>query len=1589
MPSKRTKSTTELIKEIKPTSIISKIIKHLPNDKLIRSFSQIYLNSLPDRILNSYTIDHLVQFIQNRYQFFITHSNTTQSHFQLTKKTHDNLNCDLFVLELTCPDAYFLLITLELTLQHHDARITKMYHPIMQIVKKGNKVVDILPAKKNTTLKSTVYIEFELATSNHSLIDTIKKDISQKINAIQCAQNDHHDMVKILMTVKEKMQEHPSPIPNFHNEWIDLLDWLKNYNYSFFGYCAFEINSTTTTPKIKLTPSSCKGILTPCYTKNDPNILPTIKKQCSRLVNYRSPFIFDIIHYTSPIQRFENLMRLSIKIQISKTTIIEHNFIGLLKRSSLLVKSQETPIIRLKMDTIIKNRHLLPGCYDYNQILRIFTYTPKFELFRTPTEHLYQMVDNLLSITNPNEIHCFTRRKIDINTTFIMTTLPLPLFTENNIKRVVTFLKSKIPHESYEVIESKGIHLCWINMLFDQPQTPNWNPDVAKLQSEIKELIKPWEEKLQLALSNQFSLAHAKALYKKYILALPPHHRLRRTPQETIRDIISLEALETTQKIQFNLVPFSFQDSLLHHKASILLIYNKNKIDLINIMPILHNLGLHVFDELTTRIGTKSNILAYIHSFRVAHKDTLFSKLNENQIKPLLINLLDAIFNKKTSNDPINALAVKAGLSWKQINIIKTYRAYLLQIDPATSREKINYTLLKNTTICKTLVLYFEEKFNPSLKEPPKKRKLTQLNKAISRFQDNIRKVSDITEDIILKRLFSIMKETLRTNYFIPKTSENFLSIKLNTKKIQLPQPVPYREIFVYDTEMEGTHLRFGPIARGGLRWSNRRDDFRKEILSLVKTQQTKNVVIIPVGSKGGFTIKKTLTPDNTVEESKKQYQKFIKGLLDITDNITPSGSITTPTHVVRYDNQDPYLVVAADKGTASFSDHANKISKQYNFWLGDAFASGGSNGYNHKDVGITAKGAWECVKLHFKEMDINIQKEPATVLGIGDMSGDVFGNGMLLSKTLKLQAAFNHAHIFLDPNPNPKSSWKERHRLFNLPHSKWTDYTQRLLSKGGGIFNRNSKEIKLSPEVQNLLNTKEKILNGDQLVKRLLKMNIDLIWLGGIGTYIKSTDESNYQVGDPANDTIRIDHTECNAKVIGEGANLGITQSARIELSRQGIRINTDFIDNAAGVNMSDYEVNLKILLSQLLTAKKIKTDTQRNQILKKATDEVTTLVLTNNQNNHRLLSMDQVRSNQDIVIFFKLINHMITTKQLNPIQEDIPDSGELEIIFEHHELLPRPLLATLQAYVKMHVYDHLINDPQLRKENLDLLYKTYFPQTLVTLSPKDTNKHRLKNEIIYTLLTNNIINQAGTPFFFKMEQLTTRPITEIALAYLLIDELIDGPTIKTMILESRLPCEKQYQQLLYTENIIQNIILDLLQLPNITVSLTLIKKLTPIKKILSPKTPPTTVQEKLESLKKYSELCNLFYLSQTNKINIKNSLNILSSLDEIFEFNELKNKLTSLQLSSTWDINQREILLHALKSVKRFFTQSIITTKKKTTPLSNKNILAYLNTTYPRPITLYFQSLQELKASQSIDITTIAVTINRLSSILLTEPL
>ncbi|MEC8677703.1 MAG: NAD-glutamate dehydrogenase domain-containing protein, partial [Candidatus Margulisiibacteriota bacterium] len=621
-----------------------------------------------------------------------------------------------------------------------------------------------------------------------------------------------------------------------------------------------------------------------------------------------------------------------------------------------------------------------------------------------------------------------------------------------------------------------------------------------------------------------------------------------------------------------------------------------------------------------------------------------------------------------------------------------------------------------------------------------KKDRLSKIISITNHLNKYIKSVQNITEDQILRRLLSIVLACVRTNYFF-KASDEALSFKFDCKDIfGIQTPVPYRETFVFDSALEGVHIRFGAVARGGLRWSDRLDDYRTEVLGLVRTQQTKNAVIIPVGSKGGFVIKKGST---SYDDGVFQYQRFITAMLQLADNIV-NGKPQINSNRVAYDDFDPYFVVAADKGTATFSDFANGVSESQNFWLGDGFASGGAQGYDHKKVGITAKGAWECTKLHFKSMQQNPEEDVVTVAGVGDMSGDVFGNGMLLSKSIKLVAAFNHMHIFIDPNPNPLASWKERQRLFKKDRSVWTDY--KGISKGGGIFDRSAKEITCSKEIQQLLNLNKKQLSGEELIQAILKSQVDLLWFGGIGTYIKASSESHIEAGDPSNNSVRVNANEVQSKIIGEGANLAITQKGRIEFELNKGRINTDAIDNSAGVNMSDYEVNIKILLSDLLQKKVIKTENDRNAILEKATDEVTDLVLQNNVSQHNLISLDQYRSKNQPFLVDQSISNLIKLGILNHIDEQIPTSKERHELYRQTIPLPRSVLAKCQAYVKMRIKDALVKSTIFEGQLYDDIYYNYFPNLIRSLVP--THKfpnHRLKKDIIITQLTNHFVGIYG----------------------------------------------------------------------------------------------------------------------------------------------------------------------------------------------------------------------------------------------------
>ena len=787
-------------------------------------------------------------------------------------------------------------------------------------------------------------------------------------------------------------------------------------------------------------------------------------------------------------------------------------------------------------------------------------------------------------------------------------------------------------------------------------------------------------------------------------------------------------------------------------------------------------------------------------------------------------------------------------------------------------------------------------------------------------------------------------------------------------------------------------------MARGGLRWSNRPHDFRKEVLGLVKTQQAKNVVIVPVGSKGGFVIKST--SENQVSEAKVQYKKFIGSLLDITDSVDEKSQIIHPNKVIRYDGSDPYLVVAADKGTAEFSDLANDVSKTYKFWLDDAFASGGSVGYNHKDAGITAKGAWECVKLHFKELGLDIQKEPFTVAGIGDMSGDVFGNGMLLSKSIKLVAAFNHQHIFLDPTPDQKKGWKERKRLFDTPRSQWTDYSLDVISKGGGIFNRKAKEIKLSPEIRELFGIKATVLNGEQVIRAILHMKVDLIWFGGIGTYIKSSQEPNISVGDPANDAVRIDAANCKAQVIGEGANLGLTQNARIEVAKKGVSLNTDAVDNSAGVNMSDLEVNIKILLKRLLQDNVLPSLKSRNTLLKDMTNEVSELCLINNREQHRLISMDSLRSKGQANTFVRMIQFLENKGLLNLKSEHIPDLSEFEELAHTNRPIPRPILAILQAYSKMWVFEQLSDSTLLDDPSLYSQFESYFPSKLIKKHSTFLSTHHLKREILCTLLTNKIVNRAGATFFYQLHQISGRSVSDIAKAYLIVNEGLKGDDFRENLL--REPCseDNRYLALLDYETTIHTLTLDVLQNPNIPLNFELSSDLRSVfleihercggkkvsaqgtgywtRKNISPECADT-----LYCLTYLGMSIDVLYINKQYKLDIGTAIKLALKLDQLFGFDWLRSKIKSLRPKTHWEVSQIDILSQSMHFQKINLIHYLLKNPetKEAAELNDSQLLKSIRRQYDAQLGVYFDHLKQLKSGGSISLTSLTVTINRLN--------
>ncbi|MCP4411323.1 MAG: NAD-glutamate dehydrogenase, partial [Gammaproteobacteria bacterium] len=824
------------------------------------------------------------------------------------------------------------------------------------------------------------------------------------------------------------------------------------------------------------------------------------------------------------------------------------------------------------------------------------------------------------------------------------------------------------------------------------------------------------------------------------------------------------------------------------------------------VLPMLENMGCKVLGEIPYVVTGGDDIVRCISDFTM-QVDT-GRKVQFDKIKDNFRETFAQVWLGNVENDGFNKLVLAAHLNYRETSMLRAYAKYLMQIGFNLSQSYIEETLAKHASISRNLVDLFNDRF--CLNGP--KLKGLALKKRCNRIRAELTSVSNLDEDRIFSRYIEVISATVRTNYFqkdIEGNPKSYISLKLNPKLIpDIPKPVPMFEIFVYSPRVEGVHLRGGKVARGGLRWSDRREDFRTEVLGLVKAQQVKNSVIVPVGAKGGFFCKKLhLANDREayMKEGINCYQTFIRALLDITDNYVEKG-IQTPVEVVRHDADDPYLVVAADKGTATFSDIANDIAAEYNFWLGDAFASGGSVGYDHKKMGITAKGGWESVKRHFREMGINCQTTNFSCVAVGDMAGDVFGNGMLLSKHIELKAAFNHMHIFIDPNPDVESSYNERQRLFDLPRSSWDDYSSKLISKGGGVFLKSSKSIKLTPEMQDLLDTKEKSLRPNQMVNLILKAKVELLWNGGIGTYVKSAEETHSEVGDKANDAVRINGSQLRCKIVGEGGNLGVTQRGRIEYMLNGGRANTDFIDNAGGVDCSDKEVNIKILLNAIVADGDM-TIKQRNILLAKMTNEISDIVLTDNYLQIQSISITERRSEYTLKEYMRFIHHLEKEERIDRKLEFIPEDDVLLERKAKGKGLTRAELSVLTAYGKMVLKEELLVPEISRNPYFKNILINYFPKPLGEKYASQMQKHRLRNEIIATELANTMVDYMGSNFAYRIRDETGASFSEIAGCFSMAMEIfgIKAMWEKVESLDNKVATDIQLQIMYRTQRMIR----------------------------------------------------------------------------------------------------------------------------------------------------------------------------------------
>lgn len=1306
------------------------------------------------------------------------------------------------VVEVIVDDMPFLVDSVTMVLTHAALTIHLMVHPVLIADRDAQGRLRSISAH-NEAGKRESWQQIQIDRIDDAKARDLEAKICKTLDDVRAAVNDWSEMRQRAAALAQEIERTRLPVAKDDaTEAAEFLRWMADNHFTFLGYREYRLKRGPSEDALIANTETGLGILR-AKRGRDPE--PTrLRGELREHARAKELLTITKANALSTVHRAIHLDYVGIRTFDSAGRVVgERRFLGLFTSSVYNRSPSEIPLLRQKIERVIEHFGLDSASHDGKAVVHVLDTYPRDELFQASVADLIRIVRGVVNLYERQRVRVFLRRDGFGRFYSALIYVPRDRYNTQVRQKMENVIREELhATEIDSQVQLSESALARVHVIARVVRSHERRVDVEDLERRIAETVHTWEDKLREALIASKGEFDGRALGDRYSTLFPAAYEEDVAPEAAIADIDQLELLQKdADRIGIRLV--AGRGDAVHLR----LFRTGSPIALSQALPVLENMGFLVLSERPYRIAKDEQRAIWLQDFEMRPRDG--GAISADEIAPRFADAFTAVWSNRAENDGFNRLIVSAGLDWRQAMVLRAYCKHILQAGIAFSQSYMEQVFASNSSVATLLVSIFETQFDPSQRPKEREKTLAKLRRGLDRKLDAVK---SLDEDRILRRFANLIDVTLRTNYF-QKTSEGtpkaYLSFKIDPRRVDdMPQPRPAFEIFVYSPRVEGVHLRMGQVARGGLRWSDRREDFRTEVLGLMKAQNVKNTLIVPVGAKGGF-VPKCLPVGATREDVQREgvecYRTFIRGLLDVTDNIV-GGKVVQPPDVVRRDSDDAYLVVAADKGTATFSDIANGIAAEYGFWLGDAFASGGSAGYDHKKMGITARGAWECVKRHFRELGIDTQSQNFTAVGIGDMSGDVFGNGMLQSPHIKLVAAFNHQHIFVDPDPDPAASFAERRRLFALPRSTWEDYNRKLLSKGGAIYSRSSKELRLSTQAREMLGLDSETITPIELIRCILRMPVDLLWNGGIGTYVKATQETHQQVGDRANDSLRVNGAELRCRVVGEGGNLGFTQRARIEYALNGGRINTDFVDNSGGVDCSDHEVNIKILLNNAPPRFAL-TLSKRNRLLVDMTDEVAALVLRDNYLQSQALSIMEARAKSDLLEHAYTIRDLEVAGQLNRSLEFLPTAEEIDERHKTARGLTRPELAILLAYAKMALYSRLIESDVPEDPYLGHELERYFPPQIEKQCGSFLRSHRLRREIIATATTNSMVNRMGAAFARRAQEDTGANAATVVRAYAIAREAFAMRRTWSDIekLDNRIQAATQYEMMYETTRLVR----------------------------------------------------------------------------------------------------------------------------------------------------------------------------------------